>query len=65
MAAEDVERVFERYFRAPSNETHEEHDGVGLGLALVKELTDAMGGTVEAWSAPGEGSRFTVRLPRA
>ena len=65
MAAEDVERVFERYFRGPSTETHEEHDGVGLGLALVKELTDAMGGTVEAWSAPGEGSRFTVRLPRA
>jgi signal transduction histidine kinase len=34
-------------------------------LALVKELTEAMGGSVEANSTPGEGSCFTIRLPRA
>jgi signal transduction histidine kinase len=40
-------------------------DGAGLGLALVKELAEAMGGSVEASSAPGEGSCFIVHLPRA
>ena len=37
----------------------------GLGLALVKELTEAMGGSVAVQSALGEGSCFTVTLPRA
>ena len=37
--------------------------GTGLGLAVVKELTAAMGGTVAVESHPGEGTRFTVALP--
>jgi signal transduction histidine kinase len=39
--------------------------GAGLGPALVRELVEAMGGRVEVSSAPGEGSRFAVRLPPA
>jgi signal transduction histidine kinase len=58
--AEDIPHVFERFFRGRSQ--HGE-GGAGLGLALVKELTEAMGGSVEASSALGEGSCFTVRLP--
>ncbi|HEV7664306.1 MAG TPA: HAMP domain-containing sensor histidine kinase [Chloroflexota bacterium] len=59
---EDLPHVFERFYRGhtPNGGT-----GAGLGLALVKELTEAMGGTVEASSTPGEGSCFSVRLPRA
>jgi signal transduction histidine kinase len=62
IAAEDISHVFERFFRGRSQNGE---TGAGLGLALVKELTEAMGGSVEASSTPGEGSVFTVRLPRA
>jgi signal transduction histidine kinase/ActR/RegA family two-component response regulator len=41
----------------------EEIPGTGLGLSLVKELTEAMGGTLEAHSALGQGSQFRLRLP--
>jgi two-component system sensor histidine kinase BaeS len=58
--SEDIPHVFERFFRGHSQNGE---GGAGLGLALVKELTEAMGGSVEASSTPGEGSCFTVRLP--
>jgi two-component system sensor histidine kinase BaeS len=59
--AEDLPHVFDRFYHG------EAQDGrvrAGLGLALVKELTEAMGGSVAASSTPGEGSSFLVRLPR-
>jgi signal transduction histidine kinase len=62
IAPEELTHVFERFYRGSSAEPR---DGAGLGLALVKELTEAMGGSVEVDSTPGEGSRFTVVLPRA
>jgi signal transduction histidine kinase len=37
--------------------------GAGLGLALVKELTETMNGSVQATSTPGEGSGFSIILP--
>ena len=39
--------------------------GVGLGLAISRDLALGMGGTLEATSTPGVGSAFTVTLPRA
>jgi signal transduction histidine kinase len=44
-----------------------EHEGSGLGLALVKRLAEQHGGTVrlESTGIPGEGCRFTITLPYA
>lgn len=39
------------------------YEGTGLGLALVKRLTDLHGGTISVDSTPGLGSRFTITLP--
>jgi signal transduction histidine kinase len=61
IAPEDLPHVFERFYRGRNGDGR---PGAGLGLALTKELAEAMGGAVEAASTPGEGSCFTVRLPR-
>ncbi len=59
--AEQV-RLFERFRRVP-NAGGRSHEGAGIGLALVAELTALHGGSVSVQSAPGAGSTFTVRLP--
>jgi signal transduction histidine kinase len=64
IAPEDLPRIWERFYRGESAHMTGS-GGSGLGLALVKELTEAMGGAVSAESTPGEGSTFTVRLPRS
>ena len=56
MDPETLLRVFDRHFTARP-------DGHGLGLAVVKSIVTAHGGTIEAHSAPGNGSRFTLRFP--
>ena len=61
---EELPYVWERFYRGQSART-EDSRGAGLGLALVKELTAAMGGVVEVESVLGQGSCFTMRLPRA
>src|SRR5262249_38050383 len=64
IAAEDLPRIWERFYRADAARLHPE-SGSGLGLALVKELTEAMGGSVAVESVVGQGSCFTLRLPSA
>jgi signal transduction histidine kinase len=61
--ADDLPHIWERFYRG--RDSRSDADGsAGLGLALVKELTEAMGGTVGVDSAVGQGSCFTVRLPK-
>ena len=62
-AKEHLPRLFERFYRVPSA-THETK-GVGLGLALCREVARAHGGDVGVTSAVGKGSTFTIRIPLA
>jgi signal transduction histidine kinase/ActR/RegA family two-component response regulator len=62
MAPDAVERLFQPFVQADSSITRR-YGGSGLGLSICKRLADLMGGTIAASSAPGEGTRLTVRLP--
>ena len=63
MTEEDSRRVFERFYRTDSSRARES-GGTGLGLSIVDSLVLAHGGTVRVTTAPGQGCRFTVLLPR-
>jgi signal transduction histidine kinase len=56
IAAEDLPKVFDLYF------TTKPH-GTGVGLAVTQQIVSAHGGTIEVDSAPGRGTRMTIRLP--
>ncbi|MFE9690521.1 SpoIIE family protein phosphatase [Micromonospora sp. NPDC005806] len=62
IAAEDLPHVFERFHRVPGVRSRT-HEGTGIGLALVRELVELHGGTVEARSAVDQGTTFTVTVP--
>lgn len=59
--AEYHHAIFEMFRRVPNGDA--EHAGSGMGLAIVKRIAEAHGGTVWVESAPGSGSVFRVRLP--
>lgn len=63
MSTEQVERIFERFYRTDSSRTRAS-GGTGLGLSIVQSLVEAHGGTVGVVSEPGKGTTFTVELPR-
>ena len=62
MAADQAQRVFERFYRA-DQARNRASGGTGLGLAIVAGLVEAHGGTVSVRTAPGAGADFQVRLP--
>jgi signal transduction histidine kinase len=63
IAPEDLPRIFDRFYRA--DKSRNRSGGAGLGLAIAKEIAELHGGTLTAESFPGQGARFTFRLPIA
>jgi CheY-like chemotaxis protein len=63
IAPEDHERIF-REFEQVQNRAQSRHKGTGLGLPLSRKLAELLGGRVQLESAPGDGSTFTVIIPR-
>jgi two-component system sensor histidine kinase CiaH len=59
-----LERVFERFYRA-DEARNRQSGGVGLGLAIARELVTRHGGRISVTSTEGAGSTFEIRLPRA
>jgi PAS domain S-box-containing protein len=57
-----VPEIFDRFKRAPSAR---HYGGLGLGLYIARQITEAHGGTIDVESHPGRGSRFRIALPLA
>ena len=57
IAPEEMDNIFKRFHKGKDS------GGVGLGLAIAKELVEAMGGTISAANVPGGGAAFRVELP--
>jgi heavy metal sensor kinase len=63
IAAQDLPRIFERFYQGDRART--ERRGSGLGLSICQSILAALGGTIDVQSTPGQGSRFQVVLPAA
>jgi two-component system OmpR family sensor kinase len=62
---DDLSRIFERFYQVDKARQGGKDRGVGLGLAISRQIIEAHGGRLAAQSALGKGSRFTVQLPIA
>jgi two-component system sensor histidine kinase ResE len=63
--AEELPYIFDRFWRGDRSRTRSGSAGSGLGLAIAKGLVQAHGGRIRADSRPGEGTSFTIDLPRS
>jgi signal transduction histidine kinase len=61
--ADELEHVFDEFFRA-TNAQKSEKDGTGLGLSIVKQIVERHGGEISVESEQGQGTKFTVSLPK-
>ena len=64
MTSEQMEKIFQAFTQA-DNSTTRKYGGTGLGLTITQQFISMMGGDVSVDSAHGQGTTFTVMLPRA
>jgi signal transduction histidine kinase/DNA-binding response OmpR family regulator len=60
--AEDIPQIFDRYFQSHDPQARAE-GGTGIGLAMVREFTELMDGTITVSSTPGKGTEFILQFP--
>ena len=63
IALQDQSRIFERFYRVDEARSRET-GGTGLGLSIAKHAVENQGGQIALWSRLGQGSTFTIRLPK-
>lgn len=59
----EIDRIFERFYRVDPAR-HRSTGGTGLGLSIVKHVAATHGGDIRVWSVEGQGSTFTLSLPK-
>lgn len=64
MTTEQMEHCFDRFWQAETTDVRR-FGGTGIGLYIVRSLVEALGGSIHVESAPGEGTRFELRLRTA
>ena len=62
ISGEELPHIFERFYRGDPSRPH---TGNGLGLSLAQAIAQAHGGKIHVASSPGQGSTFTITLPRS
>jgi two-component system phosphate regulon sensor histidine kinase PhoR len=63
IAPDDIDHIFERFYKADKSRTHSKNGGSGLGLSIVQKIVEMHGGEIAVTSQPGAGTAFTISLP--
>ena len=64
MTDDEMEIIWDRYYKADTSRKNTKYGESGLGLAIVKQLVELHDGTINVSSKIGEGTAFTIEFPR-